>query len=77
MRIVWVLTILHLVGGAGVEANSMPTLQAHETVPSDPRYEQVTIGFYASRSACIRMRAQVLQAPGFKAGSARCHKELN
>jgi hypothetical protein len=75
MRIVWVLTVLRLVaGGVGVEANSMQTVEARA---SDPQYEQITIGLYDTKAACKRMRDQVLDAPGFKAGSAQCRRELN
>ncbi|HXS28376.1 MAG TPA: hypothetical protein VN730_11980 [Steroidobacteraceae bacterium] len=78
MRIVWVLTVLHLVaGGAGVETSSMQTPQAHASTPHGTQYEQRTIGFYTSKAACDRMRDQLAQAPGVKPGSARCRKELN
>lgn len=76
MRVVWVLTVLHLIGGTGVEANSM-TVQTHASDPRELRYEQVTIGLYDSKSACKRMRDQVSTAPGFKPGSAQCRKEVN
>jgi hypothetical protein len=77
MRVVWVLTVLHLVGGSGVETSSFQTAQAQTSVPGGLPYEQITIGLYKSKSACVRMRDQVLHAPGFKAGSAQCRKELN
>jgi hypothetical protein len=71
MRIVWVLTVLRIIGaGSGVD-------RARGSVPPDPRYEQITIGLYESKSACNRMRDQVSNAPGFKAGSAQCRKEAN
>jgi hypothetical protein len=78
MRIVWVLTVLRLVAGDnGLEANSMPTVPTQTSVPTAAQYEQLTIGLYETKSECRRMRDQVLNAPGFKAGSAQCHKELN
>lgn len=68
MRVVWVLTVLHLVArGAATQAPAPRALQT----------EQVTIGFYASKTACERMRKQLLRAPGFEPGSARCAKEEN
>lgn len=75
MRVVWVLTVLHLVAGgpSGVDANSARTVPAHA---ADPQYEQLTIGFYESKAECDRMRAQLANAPGFEPGSARCAKDL-
>jgi len=78
MRVVWVLTVLRLIAGdPGVEANSIPTVQAQASAPSALEYEQITIGLYESKAACNRMRDQVLHAPGFKDGSAQCRRELN
>lgn len=70
MRIVWVLTALHFVAGGGGP-------HVHALAARDPQLEQITIGIYASRSACERMRAQLSHAPEFKVGSARCIKEAN
>lgn len=79
MRVVWVLTVLRLVAGGapGVEANSIPAAQVHGSAPAEVRTERVTIGFYASKAACDRMRAQLSHASGFKPGSAQCVKQLN
>lgn len=71
MQVVWVLTVLHLIGGGATG------VQVHESAARDIQSERVTIGFYATKAACERMRAQLAQAPGFKPGSARCDKELN
>ena len=77
MRIVWALTVLHLVAGhTGVEASSTRAVQP-ESVSGSPQYEQITIGFYESKAACSRMLIQLAHAPGIKAGSAQCRKELN
>ena len=77
MRIVWVLTVLHLVTGrTGVEASSMQSVQP-ASVSGSPQYEQITIGFYETKAACRQMLTQLAQAPGVKAGSAQCRKELN
>ena len=78
MRIVWVLTVLRLIaGGSGPDANSIQPVEARASPPPEARYEQLTIGLYESKAACMRMRDQVMNAPGFKAGSAQCRKELN
>jgi len=77
MRIVWVLTVLHLVAGRpGIEASSTQAVQP-ASVSGSPQYERVTIGFYETKAACSRMLIQLAQAPGVKAGSAQCRKELN
>jgi len=69
MRIVWVLTVLHLVGSARGLSSAVTA--------SDMQYERITIGLYESKSACKRMRAELLHAPGFKPESAECTKTLN
>lgn len=78
MRVVWVLTVLHLVaGGTGGVASSVPTVRAQTIAPVELQYEQRTIGFYGSKAECKRMLDQLARAPGIKPGSARCVKELN
>ena len=71
MQVVWVLTVLHLIAGGTVGA------EVQASAPPPQQTELVTIGFYATKAACERMRAQLATAPGFKPGSARCAKELN
>ena len=79
MRVVWVLTVLHLVA-AGAPAGGANAIHPAE-MPAAPsravQTEQVTIGIYASKANCDRMRAQLANAAGFKPGSAQCNKQLN
>ena len=79
MRLVWVLTVLHFIGSGatGVQANSIPTAHVDASAPHEPQTELITIGFYASKAACNRMRVQLAHAPDFKPGSARCVKQAN
>lgn len=78
MRIVWVLTVLHLIaGGAGDGAGSLKEAQVQAPASQDVHTERVTIGLYSSKAACKQMRDRLLHAPGFIAGSAQCVKELN
>ncbi|MGH8219669.1 MAG: hypothetical protein ACREUT_14060 [Steroidobacteraceae bacterium] len=78
MRIVWVLTVLHLVaGGTGSETDSTKTVQMQAPRSHELQTKRITVGLYASKAACRRMRDQLLHAPGFIAGSAQCVKELN
>lgn len=69
MRIMWVLTVLRIVtvGATGVAVHA-PAPRAMQTTP-------VTIGIYASKVECDRMRAQLAHVPGLKRGSAQCSKQ--
>lgn len=73
MRVVWVLTVLHLIAGG----TSSSQVRASAPPPHEQQAERVTIGFYATQSACERMRTQLSHARDFEPGSAQCVKELN